>query len=97
MNIKARAIAALRQMPSQAKLLRLSKQVDMAITVWKARLTADPALADAAMEDLLPLVSTFVRTATALHKMTYTDELSIELTHKLILDRLRKERQRAQR
>jgi hypothetical protein len=86
MNIKARALAVLRQTPSEAKLMRLSQQVDTAVTAWKARLDADPALADVALEDLLPVVSAFVRMATTLKKMEYTDALSVEVAHKLMAD-----------
>ena len=86
MTIKSRAIAALKSLPSQGKLLRLSKQVNLAIDSWKLRLEADPTLADVAMEDLLPLVTEFVRTATTMNKIPYTDDLAIQVTHKLMSD-----------
>lgn len=86
MTIKSRAIAALKLVPRQGELLRLSKQIDLSIKIWKVRLEADPALSEAASADLLSMIRTFVRTATTLKNMPYTEALVEEVARKLIKD-----------
>lgn len=86
MTIKSRAIAALKRVPRQGELLRLSKQIDLSIKIWKVRIEADPTLSEAASADLLSMIRTFVRTATTLKNMPYTEALAEEVARKLIKD-----------
>jgi hypothetical protein len=85
-TIKSRAIAALKRVPRQGELLRLSKQIDLSIKIWKVRIEADPTLSEAASADLLSMIRTFVRTATTLKNMPYTEALAEEVARKLIKD-----------
>ena len=86
MTIKSRAIAALKRMPSQGNLLRLSKQLDLSIKIWKIRIEADPTLSETASADLLSMIRTFVRMATTWKKMPYTEALVEEVASRLLKD-----------
>ena len=87
MSIKGRAIAALKLLPSEALLERLTEQLDRDVKIWKIRVEADPAMADVAMEELMPSAREVVRVITTIRKqMDYSDELVTEFVHKLMSD-----------